>query len=36
MKDFGFVLTIVFLMLMFWGEPDLFDAVRAYLMRSLQ
>lgn len=35
-SDWSLVLIIVFLMLLFWGEPDLFDAIQAYLIRSLQ
>jgi hypothetical protein len=29
--DWSLVLIIVFLMLLFWGEPDLFDAISRFL-----
>jgi hypothetical protein len=35
-SDWSFLLIVVVLMLLFWGEPDLFDAIRVYLIRLLQ
>lgn len=35
-SDWSFILIIVFLMLLFYGEPDLFDAIQGYLIRLLQ
>ena len=32
MNDFFFIVAVVILMLLFWGEPDLFDAMREYLI----
>lgn len=29
------VLLIVFLMFLFWGDPDVFDVLRAFLIRVL-
>jgi hypothetical protein len=30
------ILTILLLMFLFWGEPDLFDALRDFAIRTLK
>lgn len=34
MSDFGFYLVVGTLIVLFYGEPDLHDALMAYLMRN--
>lgn len=34
--DISFIVLIIVLMVLFYGEPDLFDAIRAYLISSVQ